>query len=69
MERTKWKDLSRILGKASDGKNSITLERNRKGKLCTLRYYRGDEMIYKETEKEELAREIYEKVARRILNL
>lgn len=69
MERTKWKDLSRILGKASNGKNSITLERNKRGKLCTLRYYRGDEMIYKKTEKEELARELYEKAARRILNL
>lgn len=69
MDRTKWKDLSRVLGKASDGKDSVTLERNRKGKLCTLRYYRGDEMIYKKTEKEELARELYEKEARRILNL
>ena len=69
MDRTKWKDLSRVLGKASDGKDSITLERNRKGKLCTLRYYRGDEMIYKRTEKEELARELYEKAARMILNL
>lgn len=67
MERTKWKDLGRILGKASDGKNSITLERNRRGKLCTLRYYRGDEMIYKKTEKEELARELYERAAQRIL--
>ena len=56
MERTKWKDLGRILGKAS-------------GKLCTLRYYRGDELIYKKTEKEELARELYEKEAQRILNL
>lgn len=69
MERTKWKDLGRILGKASDGKNSVTLERNRRGKLCTLRYYRGDELIYKKTEREELARELYEKEARRILNL
>lgn len=69
MERTKWKDLGRILGKASDGKNSVTLERNRRGKLCTLRYYRGGEMICKKTEKEELARELYEKAARRILNL
>ena len=69
MERTKWKDLGRILGKASDGKDSVTLERNRRGKLCTLRYYRGSEMIYKKTEKEELARELYEKEAQRILNL
>ena len=69
MIRTEWKDLDRILGKASNGKSSITLERNRRGKLCTLRYYRGDEMIYKKTEREELARELYEKGARRILNL
>lgn len=69
MERTKWKDLGRILGKASDGKVGVTLERNRRGKLCTLRYYRGDELIYKKTENEELARELYEKEARRILNL
>ena len=69
MERTKWKDLGRILGKASDGKRSITLERNRRGKLCTLRYYRGDELIYKKTEKEELARELYEKAAQMILKL
>ena len=67
MERTKWKDLGRILGKASDGKDSVTLEWNRRGKLCTLRYYRGDEMIYKKTEKEELARELYEREAQRIL--
>lgn len=69
MERTKWKDLGRILGKASDGKDSVTLERNRRGKLCTLRYYRGDQLIYKKTEKEELARELYEKEAQRILKL
>lgn len=69
MERTKWKDLGRILGKASDGKRSITLERNRRGKLCTLRYYRGDELIFKKTENEEIARDLYEKAARRILNL
>lgn len=69
MERTKWKDLGRILGKASDGKNGVTLERNRRGKLCTLRYYRGDELIYKRTENEELARELYEKAAQRILKL
>lgn len=69
MERTKWKDLGRILGKASDGKDSVTLERNRRGKLCTLRYYRGDELIYKRTENEELARELYEKAAQMILKL
>lgn len=40
MIRTEWKDLHRILGKASNGTEDVIFERNKRGKLCTVRFYR-----------------------------
>ena len=41
MIRTEWKDLHRILGKASNGAEDVIFERNKRGKLCTVRFYRN----------------------------
>lgn len=67
MIRTEWKDLHRILGKASNGAEDVIFERNKRGKLCTVRFYRNGLMTFKITDSYEKAKVIYEREAKRIL--
>ena len=69
MIRTEWKDLHRILGKASNGVEDVIFERNKRGKLCTVRFYRNGLMAFKITDNYEKAKIIYEREARRILKV
>lgn len=69
MIRTKWKDLHRILGKASNGAEDVIFERNKRGKLCTVRFYRNGLMTFKITDNYEKAKIIYEREAQRILEV
>lgn len=67
MLRTKPTDLNKILGKASNGYDSVVLQRNKRGKFCTVEYFRGEKMIHRFTGKEQDARDAYEREAERIL--
>lgn len=69
MIRTEWKDLHRILGKASNGAEDVIFERNKRGKLCTVRFYRNGLMTFKITDNYEKAKAIYEREAQRILKV
>ena len=67
MLRTKPNDLNKILGKASNGYDSVVLQRNKRGKFYTVEYFRGEKMIHRFTGKELAARDAYERAAERIL--
>ena len=69
MIRTEWKDLHRILGKASNGAEDVIFERNKRGKLCTIRFYRNGLMTFKITDSYEKAKAIYEREAQKILKV
>lgn len=67
MLRTKPADLHKIIGKASNGYDSVVLQRNKRGKFCTVEYFRGEKMVHRFTGKEQDARYAYEREAERII--